>query len=289
MMKNLQIGQRVTPRNNKTIDNYLRDIAHFPLLTLAEEGYLPQRIKEGDKEALNRMVEGNLRFVVSVAKNYQNMGLDLSDLISVGNLGLMTAAHRFDPTMGFKFCSYAVWWIRQSILQALSKEARMVALPANQQALLSKLNKESARLEQELERIPSMKEVVESLGVDENHVKWIGANIDKPLSLDAPLQTDEDSTRMDLVENTSTPSTDAGLMQESLCEEIDKALTILPENERMIVKMSFGIGQPRPYSLEEIAIKTMLTRERVRQIRKKGIERLQRSSCVEKLKVYMGG
>lgn len=286
-MKNLQIGQRVTPRNNQTIDNYLRDIAHFPLLTLAEEGYLPQRIKEGDKEALNRMVEGNLRFVVSVAKNYQNMGLDLADLISAGNIGLMTAAKRFDPTMGFKFCSYAVWWIRQSILQALSKEARMVALPANQQALLSKINKELALLEQELQRTPTLEEVADCLDVDEDHVKWIGSNIDKPLSLDAPIQTDEESTRLEFVENTSTPSTDAGLIKESLCEEIERVLSILPENECMIVKMSFGIGHPRPYSLEEIALKTMLTRERVRQIRKKGIERLQRNSSIERLRLYM--
>lgn len=286
-MKNLQIGQRVTPRNTQSIDNYLRDIAHFPLLTLAEEGYLPQRIKEGDNEALNRMVEGNLRFVVSVAKNYQNLGLDLADLISVGNLGLITAAKRFDPTMGFKFCSYAVWWIRQSILQSIAKDGRTVALPANQQALLSKIVKETARLEQQLGRTPTREEVADSLEANEEHIRWIEMAADKPISLDAPLQTDEDTARIDTVENTSVPPTDATLMQESLCEEVQRVISDLPQNECMIVKMSFGIGQSRSYSLEEIALKTNLTRERVRQIRAKAIERLRRNSRKERLRVYL--
>ena len=286
-MKNLQITKRVTPRNDKTVDRYLRDIAQYDLLSLDEESRLPQLIKQGDHAALERMVTGNLRFVVSVAKNYQDMGLELSDLISAGNIGLITAAEKFDPTMGFKFCSYAVWWIRQSILQALSKDGRMVALPANQQQLLSKLDKEAVRLEQELQRKPTMEELAERLELDDRHLRWLGRNVERPLSLDTRLQADEDATRIDIIADTDTPSADSELMHESLQAEIGRVLSILPQNERDVIKMSFGIDQQHPCTLSEIAMLMGVSRERVRQMHKNAIKRLSHSSAKEGLRAYL--
>lgn len=285
-MKNLQIKSRITPRSSRTIDTYLRDIAQLPLLTLQEEFELAQRIRTGDERALERMVQGNLRFVVSVAKNYQNMGLDLEDLISAGNMGLMTAAKRFDETRGFKFCSYAVWWIRQSILQAISKEGRTVTLPANQLSLLSKMGQETSRLEQELHRTPTAEEVTERLEANEEHVRWLLHTSERPVSLDAPVLGDEGSMRIDTIADKSS-RTDESLMAESLRTEINNALTILPQNEQNIIRMSFGIGQPHPYSMDEIAMKMNLTRERVRQIQVKALTRLRRSSNRETLKMYL--
>jgi len=285
-MKNLQIKSRITPRKSKTLDTYLRDIAQLPLLTLQEEFELAQRIHSGDERALERMVQGNLRFVVSVAKNYQNMGLDLEDLISAGNMGLVTAAKRFDETRGFKFCSYAVWWIRQSILQAISKEGRTVSLPANQLSLLSKMGQEASRLEQELHRPPTAEEVTERLDANEEHVRWLLHTSERPVSLDAPVLGDEGSMRIDTIADKSS-RTDESLMAESLRTEINNALTILPQNEQNIIKMSFGIGQPHPYSMDEIAMKMNLTRERVRQIQVKALTRLRRSSNRETLKMYL--
>ena len=285
-MKNLQIKSRITPRSSRTIDTYLRDIAQLPLLTLQEEFELAQRIHTGDERALERMVQGNLRFVVSVAKNYQNMGLDLEDLISAGNMGLVTAAKRFDETRGFKFCSYAVWWIRQSILQAISKEGRTVTLPANQLSLLSKMGQETSRLEQELHRTPTAEEVTERLEANEEHVRWLLHTSERPVSLDAPVLGDEGSMRIDTIADKSS-RTDESLMAESLRTEINNALTILPQNEQNIIKMSFGIGQPHPYSMDEIAMKMNLTRERVRQIQVKALTRLRRSSNRETLKMYL--
>lgn len=286
-MKNLQISKRVTQRNSKSVDSYLHDISHIPLLSLDEESRLPQLIKQGDHAALERMVTGNLRFVVSVAKNYQNMGLELADLISAGNIGLLTAAEKFDPTMGFKFCSYAVWWIRQSILQALSKDGRMVALPANQQQLLSKLDKEAVRLEQELQRKPTMEELAERLELDDRHVRCLGQNVERPLSLDTPLQADEDATRIDIIADTDTPSADSELMHESLQAEIGNVLAILPQNERDVIKMSFGIDQQHPCTLSEIAMLMGVSRERVRQMHKNAIKRLSHSSAKERLRAYL--
>lgn len=285
-MKNLQIKSRITPRSSRTIDTYLRDIAQLPLLTLQEEFELAQRIHAGDERALERMVQGNLRFVVSVAKNYQNMGLDLEDLISAGNMGLVTAAKRFDETRGFKFCSYAVWWIRQSILQAISKEGRTVSLPANQLSLLSKMGQEVSRLEQELHRTPTAEEVTERLEANEEHVRWLLHTSERPVSLDAPVLGDEGSMRIDTIADKSS-RTDESLMVESLRTEINNALTILPQNEQNIIRMSFGIGQPHPYSMDEIAMKMNLTRERVRQIQAKALARLNRSSNRERLKMYL--
>ena len=285
-MKNLQIKSRITPRKSKTLDTYLRDIAQLPLLTLQEEFELAQRIHSGDERALERMVQGNLRFVVSVAKNYQNMGLDLEDLISAGNMGLVTAAKRFDETRGFKFCSYAVWWIRQSILQAISKEGRTVSLPANQLSLLSKMGQEVSRLEQELHRSPTAEEVTERLEANEEHVRWLLHTSERPVSLDAPVLGDEGAIRIDTIADKSS-RTDESLMAESLRTEIDSALTFLPQNEQNIIRMSFGIGQPHPYSMDEIAMKMNLTRERVRQIQVKALTRLRRSSNRETLKMYL--
>ena len=285
-MKNLQINSRITPRASRTIDTYLKDIAQLPLLTPEEEVSLARRIHAGDVRALERMVQGNLRFVVSVAKNYQNMGLELVDLISAGNIGLVTAAKRFDETRGFKFCSYAVWWIRQSILQAISKEGRMVALPANQLSLLSKMGREASRLEQELQRTPTAAEVTERLDANEEHVNWLMNTSERPLSLDAPIQGDDSSMRIDTIADSST-RTDDSLMAESLHTEIESALAILPQNEQSILKMSFGIDHPHPCSLDEIAMQMKLSRERVRQIQAKAITRLRRSSNRERLKMYL--
>lgn len=285
-MKNLQINSRITPRASRTIDTYLKDIAQLPLLTPEEEVSLARRIHAGDVRALERMVQGNLRFVVSVAKNYQNMGLELVDLISAGNIGLVTAAKRFDETRGFKFCSYAVWWIRQSILQAISKEGRTVALPANQLSLLSKMGREASRLEQELQRTPTAAEVTERLDANEEHVNWLMNTSERPLSLDAPIQGDDSSMRIDTIADSST-RTDDSLMAESLHTEIESALAILPQNEQSILKMSFGIDHPHPCSLDEIAMQMKLTRERVRQIQAKAITRLRRSSNRDRLKMYL--
>lgn len=286
-MKNLQIKSRITPRTSRTLDTYLKDIAQLPLLTLEEEFSLAQRIHAGDERALDRMVQGNLRFVVSVAKNYQNMGLDLEDLISAGNMGLVTAAKRFDETRGFKFCSYAVWWIRQAILQAISKEGRTVALPANQLNLLSKIGRETARLEQELQRTPTRAELVERLEANEEHVNWLMQTSERPLSLDAPLQSDGEVMRIDTIADTSSARTDDTLMQESLRNEIADVLSRLPDNERNIIRMSFGIDHSHPCSLDEIAMQMKLTRERVRQLQNKALLRLKRSSSTNKLKMYL--
>ena len=286
-MKNLQIKSQITPRTSKTLDTYLKDIAQLPLLSLEEEFCLAQRIHAGDERALDRMVQGNLRFVVSVAKNYQNMGLDLEDLISAGNMGLVTAAKRFDETRGFKFCSYAVWWIRQAILQAISKEGRTVALPANQLNLLSKIGRETARLEQELQRTPTRAELVERLEANEEHVNWLMQTSERPLSLDAPLQSDGEVMRIDTIADTSSARTDDTLMQESLRNEIADVLSRLPDNERNIIRMSFGIDHPHPCSLDEIAMQMKLTRERVRQLQNKALLRLKRSSSTNKLKMYL--
>ena len=244
-MRNLQISTRVTPRDSRSIENYLHDIALIPLLTADEEVELARRIHDGDEQALERLVTGNLRFVVSVAKNYLNRGLDFPDLVSSGNIGLITAAKRFDETRGIKFCSYAVWWIRQSILQALAKEGRAVTLPANKLALLSKFSKTQSLLEQELQRSPDRTEITDMLREDNTMVSWLLSTAERPFSLDAPLQNDEDITRIDTIADTTSAKTDDGLIQESLHYEIENFLTTLPQNERSILRMSFGIGHER--------------------------------------------
>ena len=283
-MKNLQILAQITPRDSRTVDNYLRDIVRQPLLTIEEEVELAQKIRQGDERALERMVLGNVRFVVSVAKRYQNMGLPLSDLISAGNIGLIIAAKRFDETRGNKFCSYAVWWIRQAIMQFLAKEGRTIKLPANQLRLLSKMNKETSRLEQELQRSPSQTEVSDILEESTSHLLRV---MQKPLSLDAPIQDDENMTLLETLADYSAPSADNGLMRESLHYEIENILSNLPKNEQNILRMHFGIGHSHAYSMEEIALRMRISRERVRQIHKKAIQRLQKGSNKERLRVYL--
>ena len=286
-MKNLQIKVRITPRDSRSLEIYFRDIDKFPLLTPEEEVSLAQRIHAGDTAALNCLVHSNLRFVVTVAKNYLNHGLDLPELISAGNQGLITAAKRFDETRGVKFCSYAVWWIRQSILQTIAKEGRVVSLPANRLALLLRINRESARLEQQLGRTPSHKEVSESLNEKEETVDCMLKSSEKPLSLDAPLQSEEDIMRIDTLTDPSAPKTDDKLMKESLQNDIKTVLSNLSYNESNILKMYFGIDHSHAYSMKKIALRMSLSRERVRQIHNKALSRLQHSSTKEYLRAYL--
>ena len=286
-MRQLKITHSITNRDIKSLDKYLQDICSEELLTPEQEVQLAQRIKQGDQEALERLTKANLRFVVSVAKQYQNQGLSLPDLINEGNVGLIKAAKRFDETRGFKFISYAVWWIRQGILQAIAENSRIVRLPSNQLGALNKLKKEISKLEQQLERPPSEEELAEMLDIPEDKIKAILGISGRHVSIDAPLASDEDLNFVDVLPNEDTPPTDDKLMQESLSQEIERCLSTLTEIEREVIRMYFGIGQPHPLSLDEIAMKFNLTRERVRQIKEKGIKRLKSSSKSKHLKAYL--
>ena len=286
-MRQLKITHSITNRDIKSLDKYLQDICSEELLTPEQEVQLAQRIKQGDQEALERLTKANLRFVVSVAKQYQNQGLSLPDLINEGNVGLIKAAKRFDETRGFKFISYAVWWIRQSILQAIAENSRIVRLPSNQLGALNKLKKEISRLEQQLERPPSEEELAEMLDIPEDKIKAILGISGRHVSIDAPLASDEDVNFVDVLPNEDTPPTDDKLMQESLSQEIERSLSTLTPYERDVIKMYYGIGLPHPLSLDEIAMKFNLTRERVRQIKEKGIKRLKSSSKSKHLKQYL--
>ncbi len=286
-MRQLKITHSITNRDIKSLDKYLQDICSEELLTPEQEVQLAQRIKQGDQAALERLTKANLRFVVSVAKQYQNQGLSLPDLINEGNVGLIKAAKRFDETRGFKFISYAVWWIRQSILQAIAENSRIVRLPSNQLGALNKLKKEISKLEQQLERPPSEEELAEMLDIPEDKIKAIMGISGRHVSIDAPLASDEDVNFVDVLPNEDTPPTDDKLMQESLSQEIERCLLTLTEIEREVIRMYFGIGQPHPLSLDEIAMKFNLTRERVRQIKEKGIKRLKTSSKSKHLKAYL--
>lgn len=286
-MRQLKITHSITNRDIKSLDKYLQDICSEELLTPEQEVQLAQRIKQGDQAALERLTKANLRFVVSVAKQYQNQGLSLPDLINEGNVGLIKAAKRFDETRGFKFISYAVWWIRQSILQAIAENSRIVRLPSNQLGALNKLKKEIAKLEQQLERPPSEEELAEILDIPEDKIKAIMGISGRHVSIDAPLASDEDVNFVDVLPNEDTPPTDDKLMQESLSQEIERSLSTLTPYEREVIKMYYGIGLPHPLSLDEIAMKFNLTRERVRQIKEKGIKRLKTSSKSKHLKAYL--
>ena len=286
-MRQLKITHSITNRDIKSLDKYLQDICSEELLTPEQEVQLAQRIKQGDQAALERLTKANLRFVVSVAKQYQNQGLSLPDLINEGNVGLIKAAKRFDETRGFKFISYAVWWIRQSILQAIAENSRIVRLPSNQLGALNKLKKEISKLEQQLERPPSEEELADLLDIPEDKIKAIMGISGRHVSIDAPLASDEDVNFVDVLPNEDTPPTDDKLMQESLSQEIERSLATLTEYEREVIKMYFGIGMPHPLSLDEIAMKFNLTRERVRQIKEKGIKRLKTSSKSKHLKAYL--
>ena len=282
-MRQLKITHSITNRDIKSLDKYLQDICSEELLTPEQEVQLAQRIKQGDQAALERLTKANLRFVVSVAKQYQNQGLSLPDLINEGNVGLIKAAKRFDETR----ISYAVWWIRQSILQAIAENSRIVRLPSNQLGALNKLKKEISKLEQQLERPPSEEELAELLDIPEDKIKAIMGISGRHVSIDAPLASDDDVNFVDVPSNEDTPPTDSKLMQESLSQEIERSLSTLTEYEREVIKMYFGIGLPHPLSLDEIAMKFNLTRERVRQIKEKGIKRLKTSSKSKHLKAYL--
>ena len=285
-MRQLKISKSITNRESASLDKYLQEIGREELVSVNEEVELARRIKAGDMKALHKLTKANLRFVVSVAKQYQNQGLSLPDLIDEGNLGLIRAAQKFDETRGFKFISYAVWWIRQSILQALAEQSRIVRLPLNQVGSLNRISKELSKFEQENERCPSSEELAERLGVPVDKISDTLKVSGRHISVDAPFVEGEDNSLIDVLPNDSSPQADAGLNRESLSKEVDRALMQLYEREREILKMFFGIGC-QEMSLEEIGVKFDLTRERVRQIKEKAIKRLKGQKS-ELLKSYLG-
>ena len=277
-MRQLKIAKQVTNRESKSLDKYLQDISKIDLITAEEEVELAQKIKRGDQRALEKLVSANLRFVVSVAKQYQNQGLTLPDLINEGNFGLVKAAQRFDETRGFKFISYAVWWIRQSILQALAEQSRVVRLPLNKIGSINKINKTFSYLEQAHERPPSAEEIAEELGLSVSEVKQSLKNAGKHISMDAPFAEGEDSNLYDVISVSETPMPDTELVKESIREEIGRVLDTLSEREADVVKLYYGIGQSSTMTLDEIGSTFDLTRERVRQIREKAIRKLRKSA-----------
>lgn len=287
-MRQLKISKSITNRETASLDKYLQEIGREELITADEEVELARRIKQGDQIALEKLTKANLRFVVSVAKQYQNQGLSLPDLINEGNLGLIKAAKRFDETRGFKFISYAVWWIRQSILQALAEQSRIVRLPLNQVGSLNKIKKESSRLEQKFERPPSAEEIAEAMELPGHKIDAALKISTRYVSMDAPLAEDEDTKFIDVFMTDDTPTTDSGLMKESLAKEIQRSLATLTEKERDIINLYYGIGMNHGLTLEEIGAKFNLTRERVRQIKEKAIRRLKHTSRSRLLKTYLG-
>lgn len=287
-MRQLKITKQVTNRESKSLDKYLQDISKLPMITADEEVELAQRIREGDQEALNKLTTANLRFVVSVAKQYQNQGLKLPDLINEGNAGLVKAAKRFDETRGFKFISYAVWWIRQAILQALAEQARIVRLPLNKIGSINKINKAFSHLEQIHQRPPSAEELARELDLSVREVKQSMKNSGRHLSMDAPLKEGETSSLYDVVKSGESPNPDSQLMHESLGVEIDRALDTLSPKESDVIKLNYGLGNQEPMTLAEIGEIFDLTRERVRQIREKAIRRLRMNSRSKILKTYLG-
>lgn len=287
-MRQLKITKQVTNRETASLDKYLQEIGKVDLITAEEEVALAQRIKQGDQVALEKLTKANLRFVVSVSKQYQNQGLSLPDLINEGNLGLIKAAQRFDETRGFKFISYAVWWIRQSILQALAEQSRIVRLPLNKIGAINKINKAFAHLEQEYEREPNANEIAKMLEIPENEVKESMRNAGRHISMDAPLIQDEDNTMYDVLRTDDGPTPESGLMYDSLKREIDRAVSTLTGREADVIRMYFGLNQRHPMTLEEIGERFDLTRERVRQIKEKAIRRLKHTSRSKILKSYLG-
>lgn len=288
-MRQLKITKSITNRESQSLEKYLQEIGKVDLLTPEEEVDLAKKIKEGDQEALERLTKANLRFVVSVAKQYQNQGLSLSDLINEGNLGLIKAAQRFDETRGFKFISYAVWWIRQSILQALAEQSRIVRLPLNKVGSLNKINRAFSELEQEFEREPSAAELADLLEITSEEVETTLGVAARHVSMDAPFVDGEDNSLLDVIENSGTPDTDANLSHgQSLRTEIERSLGTLTERQCDVIKLYFGIGVDHPMSLEDIGERFGLTRERVRQIKDKAINKLRSSSRSKLLKNYLG-
>jgi RNA polymerase primary sigma factor len=287
-MRQLKITKQVTNRETASLDKYLQEIGKVELITADEEVELAQRIKAGDERALEKLTKSNLRFVVSVAKQYQNQGLTLPDLINEGNLGLIKAAQRFDETRGFKFISYAVWWIRQSILQALAEQSRIVRLPLNKIGSINKINKTYALLEQSNERPPSAEEIAKELDMSVNDVKESLKNAGRHLSMDAPLVEGEDSNLYDVLRSSESPNPDRELILDSLRTEIERSLETLTQREADVVRLYYGLGNQHPMTLEEIGETFDLTRERVRQIKEKAIRRLKHTSRSKILKTYLG-
>ncbi len=287
-MRQLKITKQVTNRDTPSLDKYLQEIGRVELITPEEEVILARRIRTGDSEALAKLVKANLRFVVSVAKQYQNQGMGLPDLINEGNLGLMKAAQRFDETRGFKFISYAVWWIRQAILQSLAEQARIVRLPVNKIGSINRINRAFARLEQEYEREPSSQEIAELLDMLPEDVKDSLKTNGRTVSMDAPISPEEENNMYDVMQNPDTPSPDRNLINESLAYEIERALSSLAPREAKVLKLYFGLGMKHPFTLEEIGEQLNLTRERVRQIKEKAIKRIQFTTRCKILKSYLG-
>jgi RNA polymerase primary sigma factor len=287
-MRQLKITKQVTNRDTPSLDKYLQEIGRVDLISPEEEVLLARNIRLGDSEALRKLVKANLRFVVSVAKQYQNQGMSLPDLINEGNLGLMKAAQRFDETRGFKFISYAVWWIRQAILQALAEQARIVRLPVNKIGSINRINRAFSRLEQEYEREPSSHEIAEMLEMFPEDVKDALKTNGRTVSMDAPISSEEDNTMYDVLQSNDTPSPDRNLINESLAYEIERALSTLSSRESKVLKLYFGLGMKHPFTLEEIGEELNLTRERVRQIKEKAIKRIQFTTRCKILKSYLG-
>lgn len=287
-MRQLKITKSITNRETASFDKYLQDIGKEELITADEEVQLAQKVKQGDHLALEKLVKANLRFVVSVAKQYQNQGLSLPDMINEGNLGLIKAAKRFDETRGFKFISYAVWWIRQSIMQALIVQSRIIRLPLNQVGSLNKIKKATSKLEQELERTPSAEEIAEKLEMPYYKIDAAKKITTRYISMDAPLKQDDETKFLDVFVSDDTPHTDDTLMRESLTREIQRSLATLSKKERNVINLFYGIGMPLGFTLDEIGAKFDLTRERVRQIKEKAIRRLRHTSRSKLLKAYLG-
>lgn len=286
-MRQLKISNSITNRESASLDKYLQEIGHEELLSVDEEVELAQKIKKGDRQALERLTRANLRFVVSVAKQYQNQGLSLPDLINEGNVGLIKAAEKFDETRGFKFISYAVWWIRQSILQAIAEQSRIVRLPLNQVGSVNKINRELNKFEQEHERRPSVNEIADRIDLPEEKVEEAMKANNRHVSMDAPFVDGEDNSLLDVLADNNMPMADKALVQESLRKEIDRAIDLLNDREQKVVRAFFGIGSPE-MTLEEIGDKYNLTRERVRQIKEKAIRRLRHNTKNKLLKTYLG-
>jgi len=287
-MRQLKITKQVTNRETPSLDKYLQEIGRVSLLTADEEVELARRIKKGDQRALNRLVKANLRFVVSVSKQYQNQGLTLSDLINEGNLGLLKAATRFDETKGFKFISYAVWWIRQSILQALAEQARIVRLPLNKIGAVNKVNNAAARLEQRYEREPTTDEIAKDLSIAPADVKEAIKHTGRHVSMDSPINDEDDSNFYEIMMSEDSPKPDKNLIRESLQKEIERTLSVLTQREADIIRSYYGLGGKSTQTLEEIGEAFTLTRERVRQIKEKAIKRLRISPRNKILKNYLG-
>ena len=286
-MRQLKISKSFTNRESASLDKYLQEIGHEELLSVEEEVELAQKIKKGDRRALERLTRANLRFVVSVAKQYQNQGLSLPDLINEGNVGLIKAAEKFDETRGFKFISYAVWWIRQSILQAIAEQSRIVRLPLNQVGSVNKINRELNKFEQEHERRPSVDEIADRIDLPEDKIEEAMKANNRHVSMDAPFVDGEDNSLLDVLADNNMPMADKALVQESLRKEIDRAIELLNDREQKVVRAFFGIGSPE-MTLEEIGDKYNLTRERVRQIKEKAIRRLRPNTKNQLLKTYLG-